>query len=304
MVAGSRQLSKPASTARATRVEGISATTGTPTTASTSLRPSARPGLVEEDDAQYPPRQLVARRSARLARTDQQQRVLGPVEEGTRWNNAGIDDHDGLGRPRPGPLPRGPAGAAGSTESTADELDAAPRWRRASAVLAADRAVGDDPVTESRIGVLRQAESGGEVGAEIDRRRSPSGWSGRGATTRGSHDGGAAAALHGPADDEHGDPRGAGTNRLGKWGEASRRHTRLHQPACGISMRSAGRRCRRSVPIGGVRAPGGLRRLQSGWDGRSPSGGFDSRPPPPTTPARSLRTLTFHVWTKSTARSI
>ena len=35
-----------------------------------------------------------------------------------------------------------------------------------------------------------------------------------------------------------------------------------------------------SVVGGGVRAPGGLRRLQSGWDGRSPSGGFDSRPPP------------------------
>ena len=36
------------------------------------------------------------------------------------------------------------------------------------------------------------------------------------------------------------------------------------------------------VTHGGVRAPGGLPRLQSGWDGRSPSGGFDSRPPPPT----------------------
>ena len=35
------------------------------------------------------------------------------------------------------------------------------------------------------------------------------------------------------------------------------------------------------VAGGGVRAPGGLPRLQSGWDGRSPSGGFDSRPPPP-----------------------
>ena len=34
---------------------------------------------------------------------------------------------------------------------------------------------------------------------------------------------------------------------------------------------------------GGVRVPGGLRRLQSGWDERSSSGGFDSRPPPPTT---------------------
>ena len=32
---------------------------------------------------------------------------------------------------------------------------------------------------------------------------------------------------------------------------------------------------------GGVRVPGGLPRLQSGWDGRTPSGGFDSRPPPP-----------------------
>jgi len=31
---------------------------------------------------------------------------------------------------------------------------------------------------------------------------------------------------------------------------------------------------------GGVRVPGGLPRLQSGWDGRPPSGGFDSRPPP------------------------
>ena len=36
-----------------------------------------------------------------------------------------------------------------------------------------------------------------------------------------------------------------------------------------------------SVADGGVRVPGGLRRLQSGWQGRSPCGGFDSRPPPP-----------------------
>ena len=36
-----------------------------------------------------------------------------------------------------------------------------------------------------------------------------------------------------------------------------------------------------NVPGGGVWVPGGLHRLQSGWDGRSPSGGFDSRPPPP-----------------------
>src|SRR5437588_6009932 len=35
-----------------------------------------------------------------------------------------------------------------------------------------------------------------------------------------------------------------------------------------------------SLPAGGVRRPGGAPRLQSGWDGRSPSGGFDSRPPP------------------------
>src|SRR3954451_1733472 len=35
------------------------------------------------------------------------------------------------------------------------------------------------------------------------------------------------------------------------------------------------------VPSGGVWAPGGLHRLQSGRDGRPPSGGFDSRPPPP-----------------------
>jgi len=37
----------------------------------------------------------------------------------------------------------------------------------------------------------------------------------------------------------------------------------------------------RTVTGGGVWVPGGLPRLQSGWDGRSPSGGFDSRPPPP-----------------------
>ena len=42
--------------------------------------------------------------------------------------------------------------------------------------------------------------------------------------------------------------------------------------------------CRDNIADGGVWAPGGLRRLQSGWDGRSPSGGFDSRPPPPIDP--------------------
>ena len=38
--------------------------------------------------------------------------------------------------------------------------------------------------------------------------------------------------------------------------------------------------------------PGGLRRLQSGWDERSSSGGFDSRPPPPnnrSSPRRDQR---------------
>ena len=39
-----------------------------------------------------------------------------------------------------------------------------------------------------------------------------------------------------------------------------------------------------SVISGDVWVPGGLRRLQSGWDGRSPSGGFDSRPSPPIEP--------------------
>ena len=36
-----------------------------------------------------------------------------------------------------------------------------------------------------------------------------------------------------------------------------------------------------TLQSGGVRVPGGLRRLQSGWDERPSSGGFDSRPPPP-----------------------
>ena len=39
-----------------------------------------------------------------------------------------------------------------------------------------------------------------------------------------------------------------------------------------------------SVTLGGVRVPGGLRRLQSGWCERSSHGGFDSRPPPPFDP--------------------
>ena len=34
---------------------------------------------------------------------------------------------------------------------------------------------------------------------------------------------------------------------------------------------------------GGVRVPGGLHCLQNSWNGRSPFGGFDSRPPPPIT---------------------
>lgn len=42
-----------------------------------------------------------------------------------------------------------------------------------------------------------------------------------------------------------------------------------------------------NVGFGDVWVPGGLRRLQSGWDGRSPSGGFDSRPSPPTGPRTS-----------------
>ena len=45
--------------------------------------------------------------------------------------------------------------------------------------------------------------------------------------------------------------------------------------------RNVGREGGSRVLSGGVWVPGGLHRLQSGWDGRSPSGGFDSRPPPP-----------------------
>ena len=53
--------------------------------------------------------------------------------------------------------------------------------------------------------------------------------------------------------------------------------------------RRAGARAR--LPAGGVRRPGGVPRLQSGWDGCSPSGGFDSRPPPPKLSARPLTLL-------------
>ena len=49
-----------------------------------------------------------------------------------------------------------------------------------------------------------------------------------------------------------------------------------------------------NVCVGGVRAPGGLRRLQSGWDERSSSGGFDSRPPPPEGLAHPPATVVRH----------
>ena len=50
---------------------------------------------------------------------------------------------------------------------------------------------------------------------------------------------------------------------------------------CRYPSQSRKARSRSSLRRGGVWVPGGLHRLQSGWDGRSPSGGFDSRPPPP-----------------------
>ena len=76
-------------------------------------------------------------------------------------------------------------------------------------------------------------------------------------------------------------------------GEARRRHpngARQHGQGVitGFGCGAAGSG---SVAGGGVWAPGGLPRLQSGWDGRPPSGGFDSRPPPPTGSGSGSRRL-------------
>jgi len=77
------------------------------------------------------------------------------------------------------------------------------------------------------------------------------------------------------------------TAAKGKKSESTALH---HRPYRETSLSTPIRGCTpiretasRQLPCrpGGVRAPGGLPRLQSGWDGRSPSGGFDSRPPPP-----------------------
>jgi hypothetical protein len=62
------------------------------------------------------------------------------------------------------------------------------------------------------------------------------------------------------------------------------RRSGLLRPAAGPPTVGPAVACRDNISDGGVWAPGGLRRLQSGWDGRSPSGGFDSRPPPPIDP--------------------
>ena len=85
-------------------------------------------------------------------------------------------------------------------------------------------------------------------------------------------------------------PSGAPTGRATATGpvHARLRHARRDPPVVPDVRRARRRRdgddldlvLEPARPQGGVRAPGGLRRLQSGWDGRSPSGGFDSRPPP------------------------
>ena len=62
-------------------------------------------------------------------------------------------------------------------------------------------------------------------------------------------------------------------------GSSTRSGGRSGQPSgCSRPQQGLGRTGR--VGVGGVWAPGGLHRLQSGWNGRSPFGGFDSRPPP------------------------
>ena len=87
------------------------------------------------------------------------------------------------------------------------------------------------------------------------------------------------AALCGPTQNHVTPPP---TNRgLSDWGKPRRNLSTAQRHA--NATRRVLRRFRASVASGGVWAPGGLHRLQSGRDERSSSGGFDSRPPPPNT---------------------
>ena len=89
-------------------------------------------------------------------------------------------------------------------------------------------------------------------------------------------------------------PRHLRTNRARQTGRAPNPpqvQTTCAREACRTISAATVRHAR-----GGVRAPGGLPRLQSGWDGRSPSGGFDSRPPPPRRPDRLGRVFASKNW--------
>ena len=70
---------------------------------------------------------------------------------------------------------------------------------------------------------------------------------------------------------------------LGRPGSSTRSGGRSGQPS-GCSRPQQGFDRTDRVGAGGVWVPGGLHRLQSGWNGRSPFGGFDSRPPPLKSP--------------------
>ena len=131
-----------------------------------------------------------------------------------------------------------------------------------------------------------EAEHRREVAVEVDQQDR---WLDR-QSDRGDHHGGATAALGGPTQRQHDDLDAIDDHRRKPDPRPYRRPTRAPPHPRTVCFRCPIRRSEAdssgvgaaTVLDGGVRAPGGLHRLQSGWDRRSLSGGFDSRPPPPT----------------------
>ena len=131
------------------------------------------------------------------------------------------------------------------------------------------------PVDDSGPGRLVHPERGRAVAAEIDQRRRLRPRRPQRQCT--GNDRRTAAALCSPTENHvTPPPTNRGLSIGGSQGGTYRRPPRMPTRR---RVRLAIRRA--SVVGGGVWAPGGLHRLQSGRDERSSSGGFDSRPPPP-----------------------
>ena len=144
---------------------------------------------------------------------------------------------------------------------------------RQTGELGGTRGRRGQPVDDTRARSARPVPSAvGAVAAEIDERRRLT--ARRAQRQRAGDHRGARCRPSRPNTQSRDSPP---TNDALRIGGSRRRNLSTPEPPCqrAMSVRSG------SVAGGGVWAPGGLHRLQSGRDGRSPSGGFDSRPPPP-----------------------